>query len=44
MLTLDVLEPSTTTTQVDPEITVGNSDTRYARNNLRLNNSLHDIE
>ncbi|KAI9465217.1 P-loop containing nucleoside triphosphate hydrolase protein [Lactarius psammicola] len=44
MLTLDVLEPSTTTTQVDPEITVGNTDTRYARNNLRLNNSLHDIE
>ncbi|KAI9441569.1 P-loop containing nucleoside triphosphate hydrolase protein [Lactarius indigo] len=44
MLTLDVLEPSTTTTQVDPEITVGSNNTSYARNNLRLNNSLHDIE
>ncbi|KAH9024286.1 P-loop containing nucleoside triphosphate hydrolase protein [Lactarius hengduanensis] len=44
MLMLDVLEPSTTTTQVDPEITVGSNNTRYARNNLRLNNSLHDIE
>ncbi|KAH8996866.1 P-loop containing nucleoside triphosphate hydrolase protein [Lactarius akahatsu] len=44
MLMLDVLEPSTTTTQVDPEITVGSTNTPYARNNLRLNNSLHDIE
>jgi GTP-binding protein EngB required for normal cell division len=44
MLTLDVLEPSTTTTQVDPEITVGSNNTPYAQSNLRLNNSLHDIE
>ena len=44
MLTLDVLEPSTTTTQVDAEMTVGNNNTRYGRNHLRLNNSLHDIE
>ncbi|KAF8270217.1 P-loop containing nucleoside triphosphate hydrolase protein [Lactarius quietus] len=37
-------EPSTTPTHVDPEITVGNNNSRYAQSHLRLNNSLHDIE
>lgn len=41
---LDIFEPSATTTQVDPEIIVGNNNSRYAQNHLRLNNSLHDIE
>ena len=40
----DVFEASTTTTQVDHEITVGNNNSRYAQGHLRLNNSLHDIE
>ncbi|KAI0302309.1 P-loop containing nucleoside triphosphate hydrolase protein [Multifurca ochricompacta] len=44
MITLDHLEPSTTSTQVDPEVIVGSHDTQYARKQLRLVNNLRDIE
>lgn len=44
MITLDHLESSTTTTQVDPELTVGSSiDTQYARKQLGLIDAFHDI-
>jgi len=37
------LDVSTTSTQVDPEATVGGGDTQYSRKQLRLINTLHDI-
>lgn len=40
---VDPLEPSTTTTQVDPEVVVGSGDTAYARKQLRLVSNLQDI-
>lgn len=43
MITLDSLEPSTTTTHVEPEVAVGSGDTAYARKQLRLVSSLRDI-
>jgi hypothetical protein len=37
------LDVSTTSTQVDPEATVGGGDTQYSRKRLRLINTFHDI-
>ena len=38
-----ILDSSSTTTQVDPEVTVGGGDRQYTRKQLRLVNKLHDI-
>ena len=40
---LDPTEASTTTTQVDPELTVASGNTQYTRRQLRLVNNLRDI-
>lgn len=37
------LDVSTTSTQVDPDATVGGGNTQYSRRQLRLINTLHDI-
>ena len=42
MITIDP-DSTTTTTHVEPDATVGSGDTQYARKQLRLVNTLHDI-
>jgi len=43
MILVDNVDVSTTSTQVDPEATVGGGDTQYSRKRLRLINTFHDI-
>ena len=42
-LDLDSTTTTTTTTHVDLDVIVGGGDTQYARKQLRLVNTLHDI-